>query len=151
MNTFLHRTSSRYLSSCLHFPDSMQPDVRQSIIHKFWSVPTVLWWSEVAFILQSLMYQRFSLESEPMLVLVCLLGVVLSVLVVMGLGISCVFVILFVLYLSVVSVGQTFASFQWDILLLETGATSRTTASNAQCRIHLHILRTIFVCEQLWS
>ena len=30
-------------------------------------------------------------------------------------------IVLFVLYLSLVSAGQTFMSYQWDLLLLEAG------------------------------
>jgi predicted DCC family thiol-disulfide oxidoreductase YuxK len=48
-------------------------------------------------------------------------GVVLSLFLVVGLAPVPILAMLWALYLSLVTVGQTFLSFQWDILLLETG------------------------------
>jgi predicted DCC family thiol-disulfide oxidoreductase YuxK len=48
-------------------------------------------------------------------------GVVLSLLLILGIAPALSLVVLFVFYLSLTTAGQTFLSFQWDILLLETG------------------------------
>jgi lipase maturation factor 1 len=48
-------------------------------------------------------------------------GVVLSLLLILGIAPAVSLVALFVFYLSLTIAGQTFLSFQWDILLLETG------------------------------
>ena len=48
-------------------------------------------------------------------------GVVLSLLLILGIAPALSLVVLFVFYLSLTIAGQTFLSFQWDILLLETG------------------------------
>ena len=48
-------------------------------------------------------------------------GVALSLLLIFGIAPAISLVVLFVFYLSLTIAGQTFLSFQWDILLLETG------------------------------
>ncbi|PYL69180.1 MAG: membrane protein [Verrucomicrobia bacterium] len=48
-------------------------------------------------------------------------GVVLSLLLILGIAPALSLVVLFVFYLSLTIAGQTFLSFQWDILLLEIG------------------------------
>src|SRR5947207_1455619 len=51
----------------------------------------------------------------------CGAGAVISILLMTGLSPVLSLALLFVLYLSLTIAGQTFLSFQWDILLLETG------------------------------
>ncbi len=51
-------------------------------------------------------------------------GTLLSLLLLAGVGDGLVLLLLWAVYLSLVVVGQTFFSFQWDILLLETAFTS---------------------------
>ncbi|MDZ4835182.1 MAG: lipase maturation factor family protein [Candidatus Melainabacteria bacterium] len=59
--------------------------------------------------------------SDSFLVLLPLVGAFFSLLALLGiLGGPCI-LISWLLYLSIVTVGQEFMSFQWDILLLETG------------------------------
>jgi len=48
-------------------------------------------------------------------------GVLLSVFVILDVFPCLIFALLWVLYLSLVQIGQVFLSFQWDVLLLETG------------------------------
>jgi predicted DCC family thiol-disulfide oxidoreductase YuxK len=48
-------------------------------------------------------------------------GVVLSLLLIFGIAPIILLIALFVFYLSLTTAGQTFLSFQWDILLLEAG------------------------------
>src|SRR5438094_6719384 len=48
-------------------------------------------------------------------------GVVLSLLLILGIAPAISLTVLFVFYLSLTIAGQTFLSFQWDILLLEAG------------------------------
>jgi lipase maturation factor 1 len=75
----------------------------------YWDVPTVFWLNGSDFALQA----------------VCWLGVAVAVaslfVAAHGLWQRVAFVALYVLYLSLVSVGRDFMGFQWDALLLETG------------------------------
>src|SRR5213075_1862281 len=60
-------------------------------------------------------------SSDAFLHFLCGGGVVLSLLLVFGIAPALSLVGLVVFYLSLTIAGQTFFSFQWDILLLETG------------------------------
>jgi hypothetical protein len=60
-------------------------------------------------------------SSDAFLHFLCGTGAVLSVLLMVGLVPLASLILLFVSYLSLTIAGQTFLSFQWDILLLETG------------------------------
>jgi hypothetical protein len=68
-------------------------------------VPTLLWLN----------------ASDAALQLVCLAGMFLSLLLMLGVSYRLVRVALFLAYLSLASAGQVFMSFQWDVLLIETG------------------------------
>ncbi|PYL27288.1 MAG: hypothetical protein DMF39_11405, partial [Verrucomicrobia bacterium] len=63
-------------------------------------------------------------SSNGFLHFLCGGGVVLSLLLILGIAPALSLVVLFVFYLSLTIAGQTFLSFQWDILLLETGFVS---------------------------
>jgi len=60
-------------------------------------------------------------SSNAFLHFLCGSGVVLSVLLIFGIAPAVSLVALFAFYLSLAIAGQTFLSFQWDVLLLETG------------------------------
>ncbi len=60
-------------------------------------------------------------SSDAFLHGLCLAGVICSVLLIVGLAPMPMLIALWVLYLSLFHAGQMFLSFQWDILLLETG------------------------------
>ena len=60
-------------------------------------------------------------SSDAFLHFLCGGGVVLSVLLIFGIAPVVSLIALFVFYLSLTIAGQTFLSFQWDILLLEAG------------------------------
>src|SRR5205809_3716471 len=60
-------------------------------------------------------------SSNGFLHFLCGGGVVLSLLLILGIAPALSLAVLFVFYLSLTIAGQTFLSFQWDILLLETG------------------------------
>jgi predicted DCC family thiol-disulfide oxidoreductase YuxK len=60
-------------------------------------------------------------SSNGFLHFLCCGGVVLSLLLILGVAPGLSLAVLFVFYLSLTIAGQTFLSFQWDILLLETG------------------------------
>ncbi|MGI8890560.1 MAG: lipase maturation factor family protein [Chthoniobacterales bacterium] len=60
-------------------------------------------------------------SSNLFLHLLCGAGVVLSLLLLIGLAPAVCLLLLFASYLSLTVVGQTFFSFQWDVLLLEAG------------------------------
>lgn len=74
--------------------------------------PTLLW-----------LGPRLGLDTEQGMELICLLGAVLSLgaLLFNCLRDGLVFLLLWILYLSLYQVGQVFLYFQWDSLLLETG------------------------------
>ncbi len=60
-------------------------------------------------------------SSNGFLHLLCGSGVAISILLIIGFAPAASLAALFALYLSLTIAGQTFLSFQWDILLLETG------------------------------
>jgi predicted DCC family thiol-disulfide oxidoreductase YuxK len=60
-------------------------------------------------------------SSDASLKLLCSGGALLAVLVILGLATGPALVLCWAFYLSLVTIGQDFLSFQWDILLLETG------------------------------
>ena len=59
--------------------------------------------------------------SDAFLQFLCLAGVVLSIVLIIGLVPKPISFLLWLLYLSLCTAGQDFLSFQWDILLLEAG------------------------------
>jgi hypothetical protein len=59
--------------------------------------------------------------SDPALLSVCLLGILLSLIVLLGRWQRLMLILLFTLYLSLYHAGQIFTNFQWDTLLLEAG------------------------------
>jgi len=59
--------------------------------------------------------------SDTMLRLACIAGAAASIAIILGFARRAALVAAFVLYLSLVHAGQTFLSFQWDFLLLESG------------------------------
>ena len=71
----------------------------------WWRLPTLAWLS----------------GSDLFLQFLCVAGALLSILVALGVLPLPSLVLCWVLYLSLKWAGQTFLSFQWDILLLETG------------------------------
>jgi len=82
------------------------PAIRQQVgPEAFWLLPTLCWVN----------------SSNAFLHLLCAAGVLFSVLLIFELAPAICLALLFVCYLSLTAAGQTFLSFQWDILLLETG------------------------------
>ena len=80
--------------------------VRQQIgTEGYYLVPTLFWLN----------------PSDAFLHFLCAGGVVLSLVLIAGFVPSFALVGLWTFYLSLVAVGQVFLSFQWDVLLLETG------------------------------
>jgi predicted DCC family thiol-disulfide oxidoreductase YuxK len=73
--------------------------------HAFSILPTLCWLN----------------SSDTFLHFLCGTGVLLSLLLIFGIAPVASLVALFIFYLSLTIAGQTFLSFQWDILLLETG------------------------------
>jgi lipase maturation factor 1 len=72
---------------------------------RYWNFPTVFWVN----------------SSDLTLRLVCAAGVVFAVLLAAGVLQRTALIVCWILYLSLTTVGQDFLSFQWDVLLLETG------------------------------
>lgn len=60
-------------------------------------------------------------SGDALLKLACIAGAIAALAIVLGFARRTALVLAFVLYLSLVHVSQTFLSFQWDYLLLETG------------------------------
>src|SRR5205823_1707021 len=71
----------------------------------FFDVHTLLWFN----------------TSDAALVSCCILGCIAGVLLSVGVFTRLSAILCWILYLSIVSVGQPFTSFQWDALLLESG------------------------------
>nr|MDQ2868336.1 lipase maturation factor family protein [Verrucomicrobiota bacterium] len=71
----------------------------------FWLLPSACWFN----------------ASDAMLHALCAVGVIASAILVIGLVPIPALLICFASYLSLAIAGQSFLSFQWDILLLETG------------------------------
>ncbi len=71
----------------------------------WWRLPTLFWLN----------------ASDPMLRLACAAGAITTVVIILGFARRTALAIAFVLYLSLVHIGQTFLGYQWDYLLLETG------------------------------
>lgn len=71
----------------------------------YWLLPTLCWLN----------------STNAFLHFLCGAGVVLSLLLIVEIAPALSLLFLFVCYLSLTIAGQTFLSFQWDILLLETG------------------------------
>jgi lipase maturation factor 1 len=81
-------------------------DVRQYFgMAPVWRVPTLLWFN----------------SSDTMIQTIWLAGVLLSALLFAGANSRFLRVTLFLLYLSLVTAGQEFMTYQWDALLLEAG------------------------------
>jgi len=74
-------------------------------VKSYWLNPTIFWLN----------------ASQTALYVIAYIGVAFSLLTALGLTQAPLFVILWVLYLSIINVGGVFLSFQWDILLLEAG------------------------------
>jgi hypothetical protein len=72
---------------------------------RYWSFPTVFWIASSDFALKA----------------VCAAGVAFSILLMAGYAERVALIVCWALYLSLTVAGQDFMSFQWDILLLETG------------------------------
>jgi len=72
---------------------------------RYWYVPTLAWVNSSDLFLKGL----------------CISGVVVSILVFLNMAPRLFLFVLWALYLSLVSIGGDFMSFQWDALLLETG------------------------------
>jgi lipase maturation factor 1 len=64
---------------------------------------------------------HFGSTSDSFIVGACWTGALLSVLAFFGIAQSISFLLMFVLYLSLINISQDFLSFQWDILLVECG------------------------------
>lgn len=74
-------------------------------IQAYWKLPTLCWLS----------------ASDAMLHGLCVSGCSLAIMLIVGVAPIPVLLLLWTVYLSLVVDGQAFLSFQWDILLLETG------------------------------
>jgi lipase maturation factor 1 len=82
------------------------PAVRQQLRQDaYFFLPTLCWFD----------------SSNAFLHFLCGGGVVLSLLLILGIAPALSLVALFVFYLSLTIAGQVFLTFQWDVLLLETG------------------------------
>ncbi|NOQ13937.1 MAG: lipase maturation factor family protein [Methyloprofundus sp.] len=72
---------------------------------KFWQMPTIFWIN----------------ASDTMLNWVCYLGMAVACLLLLDIFTRSSLIVAYVLYLSIVEVGQDFTHFQWDVFLLEIG------------------------------
>ncbi|NIR48753.1 lipase maturation factor family protein [candidate division KSB1 bacterium] len=74
-------------------------------LKRYWLVPSLFWFN----------------PSDAFLDVLCGGGVLSSILLIVGFLPRLSLLLLWLLYLSLVVIGQNFLSFQWDVLLLETG------------------------------
>jgi len=74
-------------------------------VQAYWLAPTVFWFA----------------HSDGVLLAACVAGAAISIVLLLGYFERLSLVCLYILYLSLCTAGQDFLSFQWDILLLETG------------------------------
>lgn len=81
-----------------------------SFVGAFFKLPTLVWAHHIA-----------KADSDVMMEFLCLVGAAVSTINTLLNPTGLRFAIQWILYLSCYLVGQTFLSFQWDILLLETG------------------------------
>ncbi len=95
---------SRGILPAAEFLENVQPHFRNTLA-AYWRLPTLFWFN----------------ASDAALHASCWGGVVLSVLVIVGILPGPSLALLWLFYLSLTVVGQDFLSFQWDILLLESG------------------------------
>ncbi len=72
---------------------------------RYWRFPTLCWLS----------------ASDSFLNLLCAAGVLCSLFLIIGIAPILSLIVLWMSYLSLTTIGQTFLAFQWDSLLLETG------------------------------
>ena len=79
--------------------DQFYPD------QKLWTMPTIFWFN----------------ASDFMLKLVCYFGMAVASLLLLNIFTRTSLIVCYVLYLSIVKVGQDFTYFQWDAFLLEVG------------------------------
>lgn len=105
MTAHVSRQLPAQLSSRDHFFDPCR-----STEEKFLVMPTLLW-----------LHDRIGLTVSEMLTAVTLTGMSTSLLMAVGCNNLLITAATWLLYLSLYAVGQTFLSFQWDILLLEVG------------------------------
>ena len=89
-------------------PIAMFVETAKSAGHSFWQHPSVLWWS----------------SSDAMITCVWGTGIVASVALLIGLAPKAALLVAWFAYLSFVSLGWPFMSFQWDTLLLEVSFTA---------------------------
>lgn len=97
--------------------------VRSSFgIERFLYFPTIFWYFAADAFLQA----------------IGVLGIILSILLIAGLSSALILLLLWGFYLSFVTAGQAFMSFQWDTLLLEVGFLAIFLAPWAIPRPHLY-------------
>ena len=95
---------SRGLLPASDYLDGVARNIQGSALDRFLRMPTVCWIN----------------TSDTFLHALCGAGTAFSVLLIVGMAPAWILFLLWLTYLSLVVVGQTFFSFQWDILLLET-------------------------------
>jgi len=89
-------------------PIAMLVEAAQSAGHSFWQHPSVLWWS----------------STDATITATWVVGVIASVALTLGLVPKAALLVSWFAYLSFVTLGWPFMSFQWDTLLLEVSFAS---------------------------
>ena len=87
--------------------------------NRIWNLPTLFWIN----------------ASDPFIHVICAVGSILAVVVIAGFAVGPCLLGLWIVYLSLVTTGNVFMSFQWDILLLEAGALAMLLAPWSVARI----------------
>jgi hypothetical protein len=89
-------------------PISMLVEQAKGAGHSFWQHPSALWWG----------------SGDTMITAVCVVGVFASLALLLGFVPKLALAVSWFAYLSFVSLGWPFMSFQWDVLLLEASFTA---------------------------
>jgi predicted DCC family thiol-disulfide oxidoreductase YuxK len=89
--------------------DFLAEVTRQLGASGFWRAPTLFWWANSEYALESIVWGGAALA--------CAAAIVRP----HSTGQKAIFAVLFVCYLSIVTGGQIFMGYQWDYLLLEAG------------------------------
>ncbi|HSS46485.1 MAG TPA: lipase maturation factor family protein [Burkholderiales bacterium] len=92
-------------------------------VERYWLFPVLFWWGAGDFVIQA----------------ICWAGAALSLLVVFNVLPRLSLLMLYALYLSLFYAGQDFMTFQWDLLLLETGFLALLLSTGS--RLGLWLLR----------
>ena len=93
-----------------HIRNHYMPMIANKYLDLYFMVPSI-----------SLFYRELGVSVDAINNFLMILGMLSSVLICTGFHSSILYLICFICYLSILTIGQVFLSFQWDTLLMEVG------------------------------